>query len=95
MSISPATMTRLLEEAATLLEQTRRTLTEAGGFQVTAVSLEGAPSHEIIRYAEREQADLIVLGTHGRSGLKRLLLGSVAEHVVRKAPCAVLTVRGT
>jgi nucleotide-binding universal stress UspA family protein len=53
----------------------------------------GKPFVEIIRYARRQQIDLIVMGTHGRSALASMLLGSVAEKVVRKAPCPVLTVR--
>ncbi len=53
----------------------------------------GVPADEISELAEAEQADLIVMGTHGRSGLKRLLMGSVAETVVRRAPCPVLTLR--
>ena len=48
---------------------------------------------EIVRYAEDGQMHLMVLGTHGRIGLSHLLLGSVAESVLRKAPCPVLTVR--
>ncbi len=55
--------------------------------------LHGAPFVEIVRYAREKDIDLIVIGTHGRSGLKHVLLGSVAERVVRKAPCPVLTVR--
>jgi nucleotide-binding universal stress UspA family protein len=51
----------------------------------------GDPAHEIVSVADREHADLIVLGTHGRSGLRRLLMGSVAESVVRHANCPVLT----
>jgi nucleotide-binding universal stress UspA family protein len=47
----------------------------------------------ILAAAADEQADLIVMGTHGRGGLSRLLMGSVAEHVLRKAPCPVLTVK--
>jgi nucleotide-binding universal stress UspA family protein len=54
---------------------------------------EGDPASEILRAAHEFNADLIVLGTHGRSGLSRLLMGSVAEQVVRKAPCPVLTVK--
>lgn len=54
---------------------------------------EGNPLVTIIRYAREHQIDLIVLGTHGRTGLSHVLLGSVAENVVRKAPCPVLTVR--
>jgi len=53
----------------------------------------GAPWQEIVRLAADEHADMIVMGTQGRSGLDRLLLGSVAERVVRHAPCPVLTVR--
>ena len=53
----------------------------------------GVPFAEIIRYARARQIDLIAMGTHGRGGVKQLLLGSVAENVVRGAPCPVLTVR--
>lgn len=53
----------------------------------------GRPAAEILRAAEEEQADLIVMGTHGRRGLSRLLMGSVAEEVVRDAACPVLTLR--
>jgi len=53
----------------------------------------GRPYHEIIRYAGENKIDLVVLGTHGRGGLRHALLGSVAERVVRKAPCPVLTIR--
>ena len=54
---------------------------------------EGAPFYEIIRYAKERDIDLIVMGTHGHTGLTHMLLGSVTEKVVRKAPCPVLTVR--
>jgi nucleotide-binding universal stress UspA family protein len=52
-----------------------------------------APADEIVRYAKDEHIDLIVLGTHGRKAMAHLLVGSVAERVVRTAPCPVLTVR--
>lgn len=51
----------------------------------------GSPASTIIGVAKEEAVDLIVMGTHGRSGVRRLLMGSVAEEVVRKAPCPVLT----
>ncbi len=54
---------------------------------------EGTPFYEIIQYAKELDIDLIVLATHGHSGLAHVLLGSVTEKVVRKAPCPVLTVR--
>ena len=52
-----------------------------------------APVPEILRYAEHESIDLIVMGTHGRGFVAHALIGSVAEHVVRRAPCPVLTLR--
>jgi nucleotide-binding universal stress UspA family protein len=53
----------------------------------------GRPAEEIVKVAESEFADLIVMGTHGRRGLRRLMLGSVAQQVVATAPCPVVTVR--
>ena len=53
----------------------------------------GAAFMEIIDYARENEIDLIVIGTHGRSGLMHILMGSVAERIVRKAPCPVLTVK--
>lgn len=58
----------------------------------TAV-IDGTPSREIVRYAEDDDCDLVVMGTHGRGGIDRLLLGSVAEKVVRASSVPVLTVR--
>lgn len=60
---------------------------------ITSRVLVGTPFVEIIRYARDQSIDLIVIGTHGHSALAAMLLGSVAEKVVRKAPCPVLTVR--
>jgi nucleotide-binding universal stress UspA family protein len=53
----------------------------------------GPPYDEIVRFAKEKNFDLIVMGTHGHTGLAHVLLGSVAEKVVRRAPCPVLTVR--
>jgi len=60
---------------------------------VESVVVDGSPSREIVRYAEQEPCDLVVMGTHGRGGIDRLLLGSVAERVVRASAVPVLTVR--
>lgn len=54
---------------------------------------EGDPAKVIVRVAEEEHADMIIMGTHGRTGLGRLFMGSVAEHVLRHASCLVLSVR--
>lgn len=63
------------------------------GLRVQAAAAVGHPEREIPAAAARLRADLIVMATHGRTGLKRALLGSVAEAVLRYAPCPVLTVR--
>jgi nucleotide-binding universal stress UspA family protein len=60
---------------------------------VEHVLAEGRPADEILRLAKATRCDLLVMGTHGRTGLRRMLLGSVAEQVLRRAPCPVLTVR--
>ena len=62
------------------------------GLAVTRTLLDGDEASEINRFAEKVNADLIVMGTHGRTGLGRLLMGSVAEEVLRQAPSPVLTV---
>lgn len=62
-------------------------------FKIQKEIREGTPFYEIIQYAREADIDLIVMGTHGHSGLAHVLLGSVTEKVVRKAPCPVLTVR--
>jgi universal stress protein A len=63
------------------------------GRTVIHAVVEGSPKVEIIQYARKLNIDLIVLATHGRTGLIHVLMGSVAESVVRTAPCPVLTVR--
>ena len=65
----------------------------SAGLRVVRTTRSGNPFVEIIRYAREQEIDLIVLGTHGRTGLMHVLLGSVAENVVRKAGCPVLTIR--
>lgn len=61
--------------------------------RVQHVLLEGDPASEIVQHAREVGADLIVMGTHGRTGLDRLLMGSVAERVMRDASCSVLVVK--
>ena len=73
-----------------LFARTRETLIP--GVPVIMVVAAGNPADEIVRYAAGHQIDLVVLGTHGRTGVSRLLLGSVAERVLGTAPCPVLVV---
>jgi universal stress protein A len=63
------------------------------GLPVRKVTRKGVAFVEIIDYIKAEEIDLVVMGTHGRSGVEHILIGSVAEKVVRKAPCPVLTIR--
>ena len=65
----------------------------SAGISARWVLRTGVPYEEIVGAAARERADLIVIGTHGRGGLDRALLGSVADRVIRLAPCPVMTVR--
>ena len=82
-----------IEEARQRGKDALKELAESFDLEVETIFTEGDPGHEIIRVAEELNADLIVLGTHGHGGWKRFTLGSVAELVVRHAPCAVLTIR--
>ena len=67
---------------------------KATGVRAASLLLEGDPAQQIVRAAKSKRADLIVVGTHGRRGLSKFFLGSVAERVVATAPCPVVTVRG-
>ena len=73
----------------------RRDAVSAGAPRVETLVQRGDPLTEIVRAATDDSFDLIVMGTHGRTGLQRTLLGSITENVVRRAPCPVLTVRAT
>jgi len=75
-------------------DRLRRLLTEQDmeDLQADCATRIGLPAEEIVQYADEHAIDLIVMGTHGREGVMRVVLGSVAETVVRRAPCPVLTV---
>jgi nucleotide-binding universal stress UspA family protein len=94
LTYSEAT-TRLQPEAHVrgLQEQLRRQAPPDAGVPVRFLLREGSPAPEIERAAREEGCDLVVLGTHGRTGLAHLLMGSIAERVVRTAPCPVLVVK--
>ncbi|RAW45903.1 universal stress protein [Halorubrum sp. 48-1-W] len=82
----------LREEAEEAVDQVAA-LAEGTDVVIETSVVEGAPGREIVRHATDLGCDLIVMGTHGRGGIDRLLLGSVAERVVRRSPVPVLTVR--
>jgi nucleotide-binding universal stress UspA family protein len=77
----------------TKLQEAEQAATAAGAVNVSSALRQGVAYEQILAEATEEGTDVIVMGTHGRTGLKHVLLGSVAEKVVRQAPCAVLTVR--
>lgn len=90
---APATRMVLLEEARARLAR-RLTHADRQSHHATSEVLFGSPAYTIAEYADVNGYDLIVMGTHGRTGLAHVLMGSVAEKVVRTASCPVLTVRG-
>jgi nucleotide-binding universal stress UspA family protein len=84
---------RDLEAAAQRQLDERLTPEDLRRGAVAALETSDEPAKEIVQYARETGIDLIVMGTHGRTGLPHVLLGSIAEHVVRTAPCPVLTLR--
>ena len=93
-TVDYSALQRDLEAAArkqldALLDEEDRTMLHAK----PVLLISGSPALAIVEYARESQADLILMGTHGRGGMAHLLMGSVAERVVRIAPCPVLTVR--
>lgn len=87
----PPNVAELRKEKAE--EECEKMLTAAGVDNGRVVVAAGTPFVEIIRIAREENVDLVIVGTHGRGAIAHMLLGSVAEKVVRKAPCPVLSVR--
>ena len=79
-----------LQQLVKLTKKARTT-----GARATSFLVEGDPAREIVRIARSKQADLLVVGTHGRTGLTKLFVGSVAGRVVATASCPVVTVRST
>jgi nucleotide-binding universal stress UspA family protein len=83
----------LAEQTDALLARWKKEATADGAPRVSANKAVGEPAAEIVAAAEDGKYDAIVVGTHGRTGLAHVLLGSVAERVVRRAPMPVVTVR--
>jgi nucleotide-binding universal stress UspA family protein len=91
--LSTDELNQVIADLQKRLEAARRQMEAAGVPSVKTMLLEGLAAPEIIHYAQKGDFDLIVVGTHGKSGIWHKLLGSVAEHVLREATCPVLTVR--
>lgn len=91
--LSPEIRARAEQDAHKALNDRVPTDAALAKVRYTTMVLHGLPAEEIIRAAEDAKADLIVIATHGRTGLKHLFLGSVAERVIRHVRCAVLVVR--
>lgn len=85
-------MTAAREGATRQLEKLAKAA-RGNGIRVATVLVEGSPATAVISVAKRKGAHLIVVGTHGRTGGQRMLMGSVADRIVRLSPCPVLTVR--
>jgi nucleotide-binding universal stress UspA family protein len=81
------------EEARRLLEAARAEGDAIAPGRVSAELLQGDPAWEIVKYGAEHDCDVIVVGTHGRTGVRRLVVGSVAERILRDATCPVLAVR--
>src|SRR5919201_5660357 len=84
-----------LETDAQHLLQASRERVQRAGLQAESLLVQGTPTQTILDTAGDKGVDLIIMGTHGRTGLAHVLLGSVAEHVIRHAPCPVLVMRKT
>jgi nucleotide-binding universal stress UspA family protein len=93
LSLSASELRAMREGAERRLEPERKRVEESG-VRVEAFVREGSPAETISDVASERGADLVVMGTRGLTGLRHVLLGSVAERTVRIAPCPVLTVKG-
>jgi nucleotide-binding universal stress UspA family protein len=82
----------IISEGKKILSRVKK-ITEDSGVEVKEVLLEGHPSEEIINFAENNNMDLIVMGTLGKTGIEKFLMGSVAENVVRNSKIPVMVVR--
>jgi nucleotide-binding universal stress UspA family protein len=92
---SPNELETIMASFGKHLAAARQDAEAAGGVRVETRQLQGLPASEIVDYAKTHGFDLIVMGTHGRTGLQHALIGSIAEKVVRRASCPVLTVRAS
>ncbi|MFN8613617.1 MAG: universal stress protein [Vulcanimicrobiota bacterium] len=91
--VDPEMLVDLRRDAQAYLDSRAHQLRQEGCCVTTAVLTAGPPADRILEEVQREKTDLIVVGSHGRTGLPRLLLGSVSERLARHAPCPVMIAR--
>ncbi len=89
---SPRMLQELADQSARHLGEWKKQAEALGALDVRVETVVGEPAAEIVAFARDRKVDLLVLGTHGRTGIEHALMGSVAERVVRRARCPVLTV---
>jgi nucleotide-binding universal stress UspA family protein len=92
MAVAPALVEKMSEEVGKHLLQAKAKIEKAQIACETVVRMGGKPHEFIVQEARDRGIDLIVLGTHGRTGIKKVLLGSVAQNVIGSAPCPVMVV---
>ena len=94
-SVPQASLDNFVDDVVSSAEQTMAEFTAANfkDVSVRGLVLSGYQAEEILRAAEKHHADLIIMGTHGRTGIDRIIFGSVAEKVVKTATCPVLTIK--
>jgi nucleotide-binding universal stress UspA family protein len=92
MEVAPALVEKMSEDVRTYLDKAKQKVDESDIPCETIVHMGGKPHEFIVQEAKEKKIDLIVMGTHGRSGIRRVLMGSVARNVIGHAPCPVLVV---
>ena len=92
MAVAPALVEKMSSEVREHLDKAERQVKKAGITCETIVHMGGKPHEFILQEATERSIDLIMMGTHGRTGLKRVIMGSVAQNVIGAAPCPVMVV---
>jgi universal stress protein A len=93
LPVDPGVIEAFVESTEQALAEYAKESATLGSARVSSMAVQGVPWDQVVTLAREGDFDLVVMGTHGRTGLKHALLGSVAERVVRHAPCPVLVVR--
>jgi nucleotide-binding universal stress UspA family protein len=92
MEVAPALMEKMSQDGREILDKAKKRIEEENIACETIIHMGGQPHEFIVQEAKDKSIDLIVMGTHGRTGLKKLVMGSVVQRVIGNAPCSVLVV---